>query len=224
MTVKKPAPAAKAAAPKPADTPAVPPVQPEGQRQPDEKPPEGEDGAPGAEGGDSLPGGEGADTTGVIPAGTDPTLATPNPFDASQDPPPNPDNGPGDDTGDGSDLDINPGQPSTSPNADVIVTVVVPKTALADLFADEPKRITHRFNLYRGGDAYDPEGWDWRWRMIARNGHIVGNGGQGYTRLIDMVSTLRGIFDGTRHEDEVERAVLIAKSLPDGESGDLLNP
>lgn len=36
----------------------------------------------------------------------------------------------------------------------------------------------------------DPKG-DWRWRLVAPNGKIVANGGEGYRRSYEMVRTIR---------------------------------
>lgn len=41
-----------------------------------------------------------------------------------------------------------------------------------------------RYALYRGRDG------DWRWRLVARNGRVVADSGEGYRRRRDC---LRGI-------------------------------
>lgn len=47
---------------------------------------------------------------------------------------------------------------------------------------------------------------DWRWRLKS-NGRIVAEGGEGYRRIGDMLTTLRSIFkrDSVRLE-EIEKA------------------
>lgn len=46
-----------------------------------------------------------------------------------------------------------------------------------------------KFTLYR-----DQAG-EWRWRLRAKNGRIVAEGGEGYKRYSAMVRTLNGLFE-----------------------------
>lgn len=73
-----------------------------------------------------------------------------------------------------------------------------------------------KFEFYREGkwETDDSSGYlainvdkgDWRWRLRS-NGRIVAEGGEGYRRIGDMLTTLRSIFkrDPVRLE-EIEKA------------------
>ncbi len=54
-----------------------------------------------------------------------------------------------------------------------------------------------KFEFYREGDdpfsqrIARPTSGDWRWRLRAKNGRIVAEGGEGYRRSPEMVRTIR---------------------------------
>lgn len=53
------------------------------------------------------------------------------------------------------------------------------------------RRWTHRMHEYR-----DKAG-GWRWRIVARNGRITADSGQGYSNRADMRRAVRRMMGGT---------------------------
>lgn len=58
-----------------------------------------------------------------------------------------------------------------------------------------------KFKLYRENSGMTLG--DWRWKLLATNGRIIANGGEGYQKFGDMMRTLHSIFQssGLRHAE-----------------------
>lgn len=53
-------------------------------------------------------------------------------------------------------------------------------------------------------EVYRDKGGQWRWRLVAINGNIIANSGEGYKNKLDCVEMIDGIVEGV---NVVERIV-----------------
>jgi len=53
---------------------------------------------------------------------------------------------------------------------------------------------------------YTDTAGEWRWRLLARNGRLIAEGGEGYKRKAALLKTLRHIFAGSSLDWALEKA------------------
>lgn len=63
-----------------------------------------------------------------------------------------------------------------------------------------------KFDLYKNASG------EWAWRLVARNGCNVANGGEGYKRFGTMARTLARIFAGSSHEAALHSAIAVRRA------------
>jgi uncharacterized protein YegP (UPF0339 family) len=60
-----------------------------------------------------------------------------------------------------------------------------------------PKRkLPHGFHLYRS-----PHNWLWRWRLVSKNGRVIADGAEGYTRKTEILKAVNRVIELSRLAD-----------------------